>query len=536
MRTLAAATLLISLTTIRAQDPQTIRKWDISSDSDKVRSRVENWPECDEYKSADRCKVTIYLGAEPLDKDKAGPFLPRAHWDVHVKPFIFLNEQPRGEAAVVLRQSSPFLACTVSPNPGPATRDLSSNIGTLLSDIAAAGAIGTAKNFVARNATRGNLFLMQQKRPSANSDLNSIEEQLKKIDTELNGEGTPYKLFRAAFDNDWKYGFLGESEAVKAVQDLREKSAAALAAPEPDFVKLYAILTKLNVELQPFVLNPPDSDRARVSNDADLLQKLLAEVTPPDEAKKDEQATRKQVRKIYELVWSLGDLDPQHSHLTEQVLPMAYFSGKQVTETVSCKDANSGDSAFHDIIFTAYYEGLPHFDVSIGALFSLLGGRQVGTNSDALTSAQQTACPQAAAGSAQASCAPNVVLGNTTRSSYQLMPGVFLEWRWKNFVPPWVRNGSPVHKLGYLWSFGPAVGLAINPNNGTAQAEFFEGFSLGIQRFSIMAGIHQGRYQQFSGGYASGQVFPSSAAVAPPTERLWATHPAFGIAYRIPIR
>ncbi len=209
---------------------------------------------------------------------------------------------------------------------------------------------------------------------------------------------------------------------------------------------------------------------------------------------------------------------------------MAYFSGKQVTETVSCKDAVSGDPTFHDVIFTAYYEGLPHIDISVGALVSLLGGRQVGALSPPLSATAQAACQNNSA----SGCTNGTILGDTSRNSYQFMPAVVVEWRWKNFVPPWVRNGSPIHKLGYLWSIGPAAGIAINPNNGSTEAEFFQGLSLGIQRFSILFGVHEGRYQEFGGGYTAGEMVP--AGTSPPIVHNWAVHPAFGIAYRIPIR
>jgi hypothetical protein len=88
--------------------PDTIR--DPALKPDKIAERIAKWPECDEYKSAERCMVTIYLGKAPQPDSDAGPWMPHAHWDVQVKPFIFLSERPRGEAAVMLRQSSPFNA------------------------------------------------------------------------------------------------------------------------------------------------------------------------------------------------------------------------------------------------------------------------------------------------------------------------------------------------------------------------------------------------------------------------------------------
>ena len=86
---------------------------------------------------------------------------------------------------------------------------------------------------------------------------------------------------------------------------------------------------------------------------------------------------------------------------------------------------------------------------------------------------------------------------------------------------------SSYHRFGYLGSIGPA----INPNNGSAQGEFFEGVSIGIQRVALMIGAYNGRYQTFADGYYVGEELPT--AVSPRTERGWTTHLAFAISYRI---
>jgi hypothetical protein len=196
------------------------------------------------------------------------------------------------------------------------------------------------------------------------------------------------------------------------------------------------------------------------------------------------------------------------------------------------------DLAFDNIIFTAYYEALPHIDISVGAIGSLLGGRQVATLSAPFTPAAAAACAAAAAQTppSTAPCGPSTLLGYSSKSSYQFMPGVFVEWRMHNYRCPWAHNGEPWHPGGYVCSIGVAGGVAINPNNGGPDAEFFEGVSLGIQRFSILLGVHNGRYQEYGGGYYLGEVFPPGTTVMPPTVYGWATHPAFAIAYRIPLR
>jgi hypothetical protein len=525
-----------------AQGPQTIRGLPAA----KIPGTVYQWPECDEYKSAERCKVTIYLGGQPQPDPQAGPFIPHAHWDVQVKPFIFLNERPRGEAAVVLQQSSPFLQCMVAAVPAAPTRDLSANIGTLLTAAGAIGAVPGATNFglaeVPSMVAAGSVLArMALDRTLANRTpgpvLVQIEADLQTVATELNDPNNAYHMYLLALKADWNYSFPGDNAAITAIEDLKSKTAAALVAPLPDFAAYERRLNDLASRLTAYAAGAPAGEQAEIAADRDHITRLLAEVSSAAQAQKDEASRRKSMRQLYDFLWRIDETSP----LTSQVLPMAYFSGKQVTETVSCKDALSNNQAFDNIVFTAYYEGLPHVDISAGAVFSLLGGRQVGTTTSPWTPAQQIMCqtpmPTGTTTTTPATpCGPMTVLGYTSKSWYQFMPGVFVEWRWVNFRPPWVKNGSPVHKLGYLWSFGPVAGVDINPNNGTTEAEFFEGFSLGIQRFSIMAGFHDGRYQQYTGGYYVGEVFPPGTTVTPPTVRNWAVRPAFGISYRIPIR
>jgi hypothetical protein len=499
-----------------AQPPQTIR--DPNLTGGQIRDRVDHWPECDEYKSGERCKVTINLGPTPQDTVR----MPHAHWDVQVKPFIFLSEQPRGEAVVFLQQSSPFMQCTVAATPAAPTRDLSANIGTLLTAVGSVGSV-PATNLASSAAPEEMLSLAAESvskkvtLSASSPTLAAIEKDIQALTGQINDKNSPYGRYRAALHNDWQYTFATDKAASDAIDDLKAATAAALRAPLPDFAgyteKTQALIARLNA----YATTAPQSEKDEIAKDETQLTELEAEVSTVAGAMKDETARRKAMRQLYDFLWTINESLP----LATQLAPMAYFSGKTVTETITCKDALSNNPAFDNIIFTAYYEGLPHFDISAGAVFSLLGGRQVGAVSQACTGS---------------SCTPGTILTNTSKSWYQFMPGIFVEWRMLNFLPHWVMNGSPVHKLGYLWSFGPAAGVDINPNNGATEAEFFEGISLGIQRFAIMAGFHDGRYQQYTGGYYVGETFPSGTSVTPPTVRNWAVRPAFGIAYRIPIR
>jgi len=352
-----------------------------------------------------------------------------------------------------------------------------------------------------------------------------------------------YADLQTATNNDWSYTFTNHDAAKLAVDDLTGNLSAL----------------KTNVDALPDVLIRVGTDLARVKESAAIFARNTLPSHPELAARfgQDEDSiaqleyhlalvkdrfagfadNRKQVVQLGQFLAGLTGI-PDYS---QQILPMAYFSGKTVTETIACKDAMSKDQVGDNIIFTAYYESLPHWDVSVGAIGSLLGGRQVGTLTGPYTPAQAAACTAAAAmatsnGTAAPACGPTTVLGYTTKSAYQFMPGVFIEERLKNFHCWGTENGAPWHPFGYLCSIGLAEGVAINPNNGGPAGEFFEGISFGIQRFAILIGFHNGRYQQFGGGYYAGEVFPSGTTVTPPTAVGWATHPAFGIAYRIPPR
>lgn len=210
------------------------------------------------------------------------------------------------------------------------------------------------------------------------------------------------------------------------------------------------------------------------------------------------------------------------------LIPMDRFRQKAVSETITCKDAATQTQTFSTMTFTAFFENTPVFDLSAGAIMSTTPGRQVGVVSGPLTTPAT-----APAGS----CIPQTMqscLGVTSQSKVQFMPAAFVEWHvdWKW---PGVTNGHAYHPFGYVGTFGPAFGIAVNPNNGTGAAEFFEGVSLGIHRVAIMAGFHNGRYQTFADGYYAGEAVPSTVTT-PRTERIWTTHFAIAVTYRIAFR
>ncbi len=526
----------------------------------KVNEAIAGWPECDEYLSASRCKVTVNMSnsSDPSDP-KHGPLMPRAHWDVQVKPFIHLNAKPRGEAAVVLERSSPFMKCTVAAVPGTPGRDLSANIGSLLT---AAAGIGAVSSIVANGSqvpfanmlpndmplaedVIAPLARLEQPPSTATSipELDGIESQINQIHEyarlRFDTIRKSYRELRDTLTKDWKYSFMSKGDVAPVIDELKGKITPvkeALAA----FIGIGADVSLLDAAAARFekdgLPSHPEALR-RFRTDQENIARLKAHIEVLKDRLTDLGDNRKQMAALESF---LDGLDTTADY-TQQILPMAYFSGKTVTETISCKDAMTKDPVGDNIIFTAYYESLPHWDISVGAIGSLLGGRQVGAITGPYSTAQANACAAATFAASQNStqppnCGPQTVLGYTSKSAYQFMPGVFVEQRLKNGHCWGAKNGAPWHPFGYLCSIGLAEGVAINPNNGGPAAEFFEGISFGIQRFAILIGFHDGRYEDYAGGYYLGETFPTGTMVTPPVAHGWAVHPAFGIAYRVPPR
>jgi hypothetical protein len=182
----------------------------------EVEKQVENWPECDEYLSQRRCRVTVNLSNVPQPDATQGPFMPHAHWDVQVKPFVRLKAVPLGEAVVLLAGSSPFLTCTVSAVPAAPARDLSANVGSLLTAVAGIGAVPSSA------PAAGVEPLIA---PPPPNELDRIKTEIDSIDQAING---PYGSFKAAVQKDWKFTFPSNQEAADAIADLLHKTEEAL--------------------------------------------------------------------------------------------------------------------------------------------------------------------------------------------------------------------------------------------------------------------------------------------------------------------
>ena len=242
---------------------------------------------------------------------------------------------------------------------------------------------------------------------------------------------------------------------------------------------------------------------------------------------------------------------------TVQALPIAVYPEGKVGVTVKCVDAVTSTAYADGIQFNAYFQAPPRFDLSAGVLISFLPNQSFSVQTPYTNPTLSSTAPTCSSTTPEA-CA-NVI---ETRSKYQFVPGLFAEYHLINFKLPWARDpaygdgkppetintwmsfkkskkddqhlNAPRHPFGYVGSFGPAGGILVNPNSGSAQAEFFFGASLGIQRIAILVGDHLGRVPYLTNGFSLTQPVAPGTTVT--TANGWGNGVAVGITYRIPLR
>jgi hypothetical protein len=354
---------------------------------------------------------------------------------------------------------------------------------------------------------------------------------------------------------NYRYSYPGANEAIQRIGAVKKAAVSFLSRPLPDMKtvsgmqetldKLQSRVSKLQQTYGRDVDQFASEAATQITNARSVID-TLSSADRVEAVSYYTDATAK-AQKVLDFI---NDFDTLPNNLkwedrSVQILPIAVYPEGKIGVTVKCADAVNATPLFDNIQFNVYFQSPPQFDISAGALISTLHGRQAATQTPYGNPAT-TSCPATA--TTTANC-PVVVI-NVTRP--QFVPGVFVDWHPLNFKLPgvrdpatkksnapdsintWMSENAPRHPFGYVGSLGLAAGFLVNPNNGTVQAEFFQGISFGIQRFVFLVGNHTGRSQNLTGGYSVGQqVAPGTT---PTTVRNWSNALAFGITYRIPLR
>lgn len=448
---------------------------------------------CDEFRSRTPC--AIYIDMSPVASTK-DPLHNRPAAPTHADVMTHVG----GVAIVILQYGSPFLACSLAGSPSVPERDLGTPFASLLQSLGTLVIPGTFQALAAPP--------VRSARAPSVSDLLALE------DTAFKDLATVSQELRDTLLVHWLYSFPDETTAETHINALKGDLNNINGRLRADIPKVTAI-TAIAKSLTAGIDASPDLNQAATR--ATLLDGLTADL----------------LKKMAQLSDFLNGIRKPY---TDYQIQLSAFSQKKVTEVITCKDAVSGTQPFDAITFTAYYENTPKFDLSAGALVSFLHGRQVGVISGPVGPLNPTTTFPSNCGPANM---PDACLGETSRSTVQFMPAAFLEYHPWNFRLPWagntaIGNADNRHPLGYLGSFGFAGGFAVNPNNGSTNAEFFEGVSIGIQRVSLLLGLHNGRKQVFADGYYDGEAVP--AGTTPRTNRIWKYGLAIGLSYRIALR
>ncbi len=490
-------------------------------------SKAKGWPSCREYlpKKDQPCRVDFDMA-----RTKDGKLPPQVHKDISVWP----GEQ--GQAVVILNHSSPFAVCSLTTAPGPLGRDISTGVSGLLTLLGTFGAL-----------SEGPPAPVAQPEALAKHIPHSIEDREAALEAMLEAfeaAATPVYLSPGQAFKDLQmihknlsYSYPDQGTASAALQAISgaavdfERQATPTPAAAVTAKQIQQQYKELIAAVNQFAADFPQASSV-VEGYRTRIATATAGITDLPAALVWQTDAAKPVSALVDFLATLWMPDSPGQFLDKafstQILPIAIYPESKVAVTVKCTDAVTGNPLFDSIQFNAFYQVPPTLDISAGVLVSFLKGRQVGVQADPYPATTST-------------------LAVTSRSRVQFIPGTFVEYHPFNFKLPWVHDPAfggdsatwmsmkaPRHALGYVGSFGLAGGFLVNPNNGTGEAEFFEGLSLGVQRFSILIGNHTGRSQNFIEGYAVGD--PVTSTVAPPTTRNWGNGVAIGIAYRIPLR
>lgn len=536
---------------------------------------ILKWEQCREYlpnQKSEECRVDF-----DMLQTKDGKNPPQTHRDVTV----WLGKKGRG--VVALWRSSPFAACSLTTTPGPLGRDGGTNVASLLTTLGTFGGIpivpGVAAEanaqdlaqFLGQGTLSERLSKIFEGGPPPPQKIQDEEEVINKLFAAFYKAKTVYdsvprdlKDVRTVQSN-LQYAYESDAAARASMKTIHDAIVDFVSHPLPDPAKTMPALRQqldaIDDALSKFEkANPGDQEvqvYVKATRDGQLAraQSSLDNLATPEEAENVTYLndTAPKIQKILDFLedWNARDQartlrDQAAPDASVQVLPIAIYPESKVAVQVKCQDAVTSTPLFDGISFNAYFQAPPQFDISSGLVISMLKGRQ------ATTELVNYENPGTGSGGTTPPPTPTTEI-IIQRTRPQFIPGVFAEWHPINFrlhgvhdaaidqkasppgtIPTWMSDNVPRHPLGYVGSLGLAGGIMANPNNGTTQAEFFEGISFGIQRFVFLVGNHTGRSQNLINGYQ--EFAPVAAGTVPPTTLNWGNGLAFGITYRIPLR
>ncbi|HEY0170703.1 MAG TPA: hypothetical protein VGB98_06745 [Pyrinomonadaceae bacterium] len=184
-------------------------------------------------------------------------------------------------------------------------------------------------------------------------------------------------------------------------------------------------------------------------------------------------------------------------------------SNAKLTGTVTCTNYFTKQAAFDPIPFTVTYQPFSPHALTGGVLFSTLGKRQIGGVGVRTGTGENSAT------------LTRVTIAETDTAEGQVIPFSFYNYRFLG---------------GQKFGLNATGGVGVNPNNGTAQVEFFAGGALNIRNVFVQLGGHFGRWQDLGGGLTIGDLLPAGVGAPPlPIERRYTLRPAVGVSYKLPL-
>lgn len=131
--TLLSAGVVLALGSIMQGQPQLDQGH--AAEGSPALDTVRHWQQCHEYLPGkyEQCRIDFDMRQTADGKNP-----PQTHKDISVWP------GRNGRAVVVLWNSSPFVAYSLTTNPGPLGRDPSANVSSLLATLGTGGAVAAA--------------------------------------------------------------------------------------------------------------------------------------------------------------------------------------------------------------------------------------------------------------------------------------------------------------------------------------------------------------------------------------------------------